>query len=126
MDNKRVVAGASLYEINKNLILSRYKPKTKEEILEATSEMTDELFKKAKGQYFMLLCKYDNNYTLFNLQDKNYKEAQEALYDCIKNRGNMLHYNKTINKDGYEIWIKDLRDVWGYLLFPCDNLVVEA
>lgn len=111
--------------MNKNL-MSQKLPLTDEQIKDLIEDIDLDLFQKKKDTYFMLLCRQDNNYTLFNFKNKDYKLAKEELYLCLKNRGKVLSIQETEDKGAFEIWIKDFRDVWCYYIFPCDRMVIEV
>ena len=86
-------------------------------------------------RYFMLLCAEKRDYTIFDIEKHNYNKARSALIDCINGRGKCVAIDYNHDDNYYEIWIKnDFTNLTGerdteanmYILFPCNNFIVQA
>lgn len=77
--------------------------------------------------YQMLLCRELSDYTVFAQLSSNAEAATLDLQDVVSGRGALLDvvYNSDVN--AYEIWIraKQDNDVHMYMLFRCDDFVIE-
>lgn len=140
-NEKTKISGATLYDLNKQIINQTENPMTDEDLYDALDYIVAPFFKKNIEQrinkedfdncYFMLLCKEDNNYTLFNV--RNYLDFQEPvlmacdeLRICLKNRGKVYSIENTEDNYAIEIWLKDAdKGMLCYYLFPYNEGVIE-
>lgn len=127
--------------MNKQIIEQTEKPMPEDKIYDALDYIVSPFFKKniekrikeedADSCYFMLLCREDNNYTVFNV--RNYldfsipiKTACEELTICLNNRGTVYSIENTEDNYAIEIWIKDNnKGMLCYYLFPYNEGVIE-
>lgn len=140
-NEKTKISGATLYDLNKQIINQTENPMTDEDLYDALDYIVAPFFKKNIEQrinkedfdncYFMLLCKEDNNYTLFNV--RNYLDFHEPiliacdeLRICLKNRGEVYSIENTEDNYAIEIWLKDAdKGMLCYYLFPYNEGVIE-
>lgn len=85
---------------------------------------------KPSNKYFMLLCKELADYTVFNLSkgaDSTVAAIQE-LKDLTKHRGTLLDISYNENFNSYEFWVRAKQDgeVHMYLLFECNDFIIEV
>lgn len=140
-NEKTKISGATLYDLNKQIINQTENPMTDEDLYDALDYIVAPFFKKNIEQrinkddfdscYFMLLCREDNNYTLFNV--RNYLDFQEPvlmacdeLRICLKNRGKVYSIENTEDNYAIEIWLQDAdKGMLCYYLFPYNEGVIE-
>lgn len=120
-----VVMG-TLYDLNK----SAMKAVKTLDIKETINQNEKELFKFfANNKYSMLLCNEQKDYTVFAMTSNKGREAQiatakEELYTCLSNRGELLSFALTENKDAFEIWLRINEEIFVYYLFPYTEAVL--
>lgn len=117
------VAMGTLYDFNKG-ILANAESLNIQEAIDKQSENLTNFF--TNGQYFMLLCNEQKDYTVLYLTtDKKIENAKEELNICLSNRGELLSFELTSAKDAFEIWLRDLDgEIHVYYLFHYDNAVI--
>jgi hypothetical protein len=126
--SEQEVSLGTLYELNKAAVATE-KPLKSYEIKDKLKEIQKFLV-LSSNYYFMLLCREEYDFTLFNLLDKEdstLAQATKDLKECLQNRGEIISIDLTENKDAYEIWIrKDNNGIYAYYLFPYDIGVIEV
>ena len=140
--SKQSIESPTLYDMNKQLIEQLQKePLSDEEIQKALDSIVSPFFEKNIIQrinredydncYFMLLCREDNNYTVFNIG--NYLDITQPLQIacmelkiCLNNRGQVYSIENTEDNYAIEIWLKDSnKGLLCYYLFPYNEGVIE-
>lgn len=124
-DNKNEVSLGTLYDFNKSILLKQ-KELTKKELEGKRDIVNEYLHDITKGKYYMLLCREQNDYTLFNIFDDNYMLLFQELKECLLNRGKVKAIDFTQNKDAIEIWLEMDKEMFCYYFFLYDNGVVEV
>lgn len=119
--------GLSVYEFNKNIM--KQLP-----VVEDLSGIRDTLIEylrntKAK-KYLMLLCREQNDYTLFNFNNNWFNnQFDQDIIECFENRGfGIISCEIIDNGMAVEIWVKrpgQMENADLYYLFPADQMVVE-
>lgn len=118
----------TLYDINKQAHTQLPKM-TQDAFRRAAADVWTALDKNA--QYFMLLCREKNDYTVFSIPDleenynKLWNEILDILMDC---RGyTMKDIYPSENGQGIEYWVQDpeTQECFMYLLFSYDWGVIE-
>lgn len=115
-----------LYSFNK-ANMSQISPMGKKWLNNKYREVAQEIMNN--GQYWMLLCRERNYYTVFYFHE-DINEATQALKETIENCGKVIDFTK--QPDGnYEIWIRDYpegkeEDNCAYYLFNYSFGLVEA
>lgn len=76
--------------------------------------------------YWMLLCREQNDYTIFHYYN-SVDDLADAINECLRNRGDVIDFVK--RDDGnYEIWIRDreTKENFVYYLFNYNEAVIEV
>lgn len=117
--------GLSLYELNKAMY-QNMEPLSQLKLTQETVNIA-QWFSKEKGyKYFMLLNNERHDYTIFAFNSPNFALARQELVDLIAARGGQvvaIEYEH--DTDAYEIWIKIEDEVYMYMLFDCNDFVIE-
>ena len=115
------------YDLNKQLILSLGPIKDKE-LNKFRSDFAGYI-REIEDKFFMLLCKEQSYYTIFNYTSRNesYYFA-DVLLEVIEAVGSFYNYSIDDENGGVELWIKpeDKEEVFVYYFFPYDAGVVEV
>lgn len=125
---KSEVTLGTIYDINKSLIKQKSTPLTEEELVEK-KELIKEFFSNWADRYFMLLCKEQSDYTVFNLSDREEAEADAAkilVEECLKNRGSIRYIDKQSEGAALEIWLMIEDNPYCYYLFPYNIGIIEV
>lgn len=128
---KHNVSLGTLYDFNKQLILSQGKKITKAELENIKPEL-EEWFNWQIDGYAMLLCRERYDFTVFHLYEKANKNppqvAVNELIDVLRSRGKILSIEKDtdVMNNAWEIWLKIDNDVFAYYLFNCDDWVIQC
>ena len=97
------IEGASLYQMNKQLSAN-------EKVMSAAAQKKAQeearlWFMNQGGEYSMLLCHEQRDYTVFHKIAGAYSEAAAALFECINNRGELISIEPA-DGGALEIWIR--------------------
>ena len=119
--------GLNVYEFNKNIM--KQLP-----VIEDLKGVRETLIKYIQEtpakQYLMMLCREQNDYTLFNFNNNRFNnQFDQDVIECMENRGFGI-VNAEIIDDGMamEIWVKEpgqMENADLYYLFPADQMVIE-
>lgn len=115
----------NMYGINKQ-IMSQVNPLEKDLLQQEIGNVSAWFGSKIENKYFMLLCNERKDYTIFNTEQHNYAYAASELLACLEERGNVLSIDYDHEFHYYEIWVRDDTDTYMYLLFPCNDFVIEC
>lgn len=113
------------YDLNKMLYADKA-PLADEALAEGLKRVS-EYAKAAKQQYYMLLCKDINYYTLFKVDNTNSSNnpIEAEVLACIEDLGEVLDIVNMLNY--VELWFKDNEsNVYCALLFNYDSGVIEV
>lgn len=116
----------SLYEINQSIIgqLPAY---TNEQLSELKDKiLTWSIDNFENSEYFMLLCKDINYYTVFCYNIEKTVEGWffgEAVVQILIESGYTIHSDEILD-DHCEIWAKNETGTYAFMLFPYDQGVV--
>jgi len=115
-----------MYAINKQ-ILKQQQPMMHTEIKNALQEIIPDFINNANNQYYMLLCRELNDYTVFNLSVFDFDKIIAELETCFESRGLVYSINPGIG-EGIEIWIKEIdsEEINCYIFFPYNMGVIEV
>ena len=116
----------NLYDMNKNA-MSSMKPLSAYS-LRKELEKVEKYFRENKD-YFMLLCREQNDYTIFKFTEKTVESVKEMaiiLGECLTNRGGVLSIDKHDLGPALEIWLRIDEENYVYYLFPYDEAVIEV
>ena len=121
------IAVGTLYDLNKGLMAQEAK------VLDVKKEIKKkdkELFKFfSDNKFSMLLCNELKDYTVFAMiSDRGREEqvtaAKEDLEICLSNRGELLSFELTKEKDAFEVWLRIEDKIHVYYLFPYTEAVL--
>ena len=127
MEKKQIdVSLGTLYDVNKSIINSMKKLST-EEIEEKTKEMIT-FIEQHLDNYYMLLCRERNDYTIFHKTLKDNSVIIKELLECLDVRGAVKGFDITPDKYAYEIWItsEEENESYCYYFFPNGTAKVEC
>ena len=116
----------TLYDMNKNAMSSQ-KPLSNY-ALRNELDKAKRYFQDNK-EYFMLLCREQNDYTIFKISEKTVEKINEAasiLGECLTNRGEVLSIDKHDLGPALEIWLRIDGENFVYYLFPYDEAIIEV
>lgn len=116
----------TLYDMNKNAMSSQ-KPLSNY-ALRNELDKAKRYFQDNK-EYFMLLCREQNDYTIFKISEKTIEKINEAasiLGECLTNRGDVLSIDKHDLGPALEIWLRIDGENFVYYLFPYDEAIIEV
>lgn len=104
----------TVYEMSKQVI-AQQKPLDPIEFSRTISKVAKKMEEK---NFWMLLCRERNDYSIFQTEDAKAKKIQKELIPTLSNRGQVV-YVEAIDDNGYEIWIRDIgtKEDFAYLLF---------
>ena len=124
--NEKINAG-NLYDLNKQIMKNKT-PINHLELIPIQLKVED-WFNWKVDNYAMLLCREQNDYTIFHLYENQNPNpcaiAASEFIGCLTDRGDILSIDET--EDGaWECWIKIGEEPYCYYLFPYDNAVIEC
>lgn len=96
----------TLYDFNKEII-SNFNPYTEEQ-WEKEITATNNWLRTTEGEYFMLLCRDINYYTILHrVKDEKEDSAGTVIKDCIDSLGQLLTTDYDLPKVEYWVRIED-------------------
>ena len=119
--------GLNVYEFNKNIM--KQLPVI-EDLKGVRETLIKYIHETPAKQYLMMLCREQNDYTLFNFNNNCFNnQFDQDVIECMENRGFGI-VNAEIIDDGMamEIWVKEpgqMESADLYYLFPADKMVIE-
>lgn len=119
--------GLNVYEFNKNIM--KQLPVI-EDLKGVRETLIKYIHETPAKQYLMMLCREQNDYTLFNFNNNRFNnQFDQDVIECMENRGFGI-VNAEIIDDGMamEIWVKrpgQMENADLYYLFPADQMVIE-
>lgn len=111
-----------LYDMNKQLISQL--PVLSDDELFSKKITISGLHAKYNNDYYMLYGKEISYFTLFNIVDATYFDAD--VIDCLNNVGDIKAIDFTEPEDAIEIWVETEDGPTCLYLFPYDNGVVRV
>ena len=118
----------TLYDLNKEAY-NKVMPYTKEQQKENLGYIYDWIVNK-DCKYLMLLCKERSDYTIFNFQEQTNEKYKRGimtdLKECLSNRGVLLDIRYVQESDAWEIWMRAHSESFMFMLFECNDFVIEV
>ena len=118
--------GLNVYEFNKNImkqlpVIGDLKG-VRETLIKYIHETSAE-------QYLMMLCREQNDYTLFNFNKNRFNnQFDQDVIECMENRDYGFVNVEIINNGAaVELWVKrpgQMEDADLYYIFPADAMVI--
>lgn len=113
-EKEKATASLSIYEINKQLV-------TQQPALIDYSEAFDKIDKyirETNNEFYMLLCRDKNYYTLFVREDGFFNvPLKTELIECLKNFGEIKSIDFTEDEMAIEIWMTVPEDNDSYVMY---------
>lgn len=124
---KNINLGATLYDVNKQIMDSSGEPLNHLE-LAAKQTQIENWFNMKVDCYAMLLCNERRDYTIFHLYENQNPNppaiAAAECIGCLTDRGKILSIDQ--DEDAWEIWIRIDEEAYCYHLFRYDEAVIEC
>lgn len=121
--------GLNVYEFNKNIM--KQLPII-EDLTKIKEELINYLDATPAEKYLMMLCREQNDYTLFNFHittEDTLKQFADDVIKCFENRDYGIVSTEIVNSGiAMEIWVKhpgQMKDANLYYIFPADSMVIE-
>ena len=126
MDAKSEVK-VNLYEINKTAMV-QMKPLNLKQRLEAVNVINEFCSGATSDNYYMLLCKDLNYYTIFTVKNNNIGSTPIAstVLKCAEDMGQIVSVEKNNDMNSVEIWVKDKNDAYCMIFFDYTAGVVPV
>lgn len=108
----------SLYDINKST-MSQMKPLNLKKRLEAVETIKEFCGGATSDNYFMLLCRDLNYYTIFPVRNNNANSQAvgSAVLACAEDMGQIVDVEYNADTNSIEIWIKTKDDAYCMFFF---------
>jgi hypothetical protein len=116
----------NLYEINQAAVSQL--PKMSEEMVAEKKEMIRQYLDEVADEYYMLLCRDLNYYTMFSLRaDEGLPAAESEIIECIRDLGSIISIERSTETGKViEIWFKCADGTFVAYLFPYGKGVVKC
>lgn len=101
-------SGMNLYDANKQLLANEkpLDPIIKSKKIHNIADMINK--NTEKENFYMLLCRERNDYTLFNFRNpQDYSDFINDFNECLYNRGEVLAIDEQ-ESGAWEIWLRDI------------------
>lgn len=117
----------SLYELNQGAMTAA--PAMTDDMIEIAKQKIADFVAGQNSNYFMLLSREQNYYTVFNTgydtgTDFNYSKIEDEVIDCLKIRGVIKDIDTVDN--GIECWITEEGNSYVYYLFDYQGGVIKC
>ena len=119
--------GLNVYDFNKNIM--KQLPVI-EDLKGVRETLIKYIHETPAKQYLMMLCREQNDYTLFNLNNNRFNnEFDQDIIECMENRDFGIVSCEIID-DGVavELWVKrpnQMENADLYYIFPADAMVIK-
>lgn len=114
----------TLYELNKQVMAQL--PPQDTATMSHNWNVIGDWFGKDQNRWFMLMCKERSDFTWFHITDNKFFEGVQELQEVLKERGQVLAIQYLHGEDAFEIWIKKEDEVFMFMLFGADWMIVEV
>lgn len=116
----------NLYDLNKSIIVQL--PSANEEEIARAIEKIDKFDEREKNNYYMLLCRDYNYYTIFHQHDDQWIADifSKSVIDILKNIGDIISIDNTSDNVAIEIWMRIDNEAYCFYLFGYDAGIVEC
>lgn len=115
----------SLFDLNKQII-SQIEDYNEEDFTNA-KKIIEKYINLKNGEFYMLLCRDLNYYTLFHRkQEYNNFPIENELIECLENIGSVKAFDITDNEDAIEIWVNVKDEPYVMYFFNYDKGVVKC
>ena len=123
-DDEETSIGVSMYDINKQII-AQLSPIDEEDMVVVKREIIRKYCDQMKAEYYMLLCRDINYYTVFRIDIKLADETiEDVLVDCANYIGAIKSIGFTEDEQALELWMTNEEDTYAAYFFPYDQGVI--
>jgi hypothetical protein len=123
-DDAESSVGMSMYDINKQII-AQLSPIDEEDMVVVKREIIRKYCDQMKAEYYMLLCRDINYYTVFRIDTKLADETiEDVLVDCANYIGAIKSIGFTEDEQALELWMTNEEDTYAAYFFPYDQGVI--
>jgi hypothetical protein len=123
-DDAESSVGMSMYDINKQII-AQLSPIDEEDMVVVKREIIRKYCDQMKAEYYMLLCRDINYYTVFRIDTKLADETiEDVLVDCANYIGTIKSIGFTEDEQALELWMTNEEDTYAAYFFPYDQGVI--
>ena len=123
-DNQDTSIGMNMYDINKQII-AQLPAINEADMIAVKREIIRKYCDQQKAEYYMLLCRDINYYTVFRI---DLKLADETIEDVLVECANCIGAIKSVGftEDGcaIELWMTNEEDTYVAYFFPYDQGVI--
>ena len=112
----------TLYELNKQ-VMAQLPPQDEIKLRHSWTIIGD-WFGKNQKRWFMLMCKERSDFTFIHITDNKFTAAVQELQEILKERGEILNINYLHGEDTFEIWVRGKDEVYMFMLFEAEWMVV--
>lgn len=114
----------NMYDINKQII-AQLPAINEADLIAVKREVIRKYCDQMKAEYYMLLCRDINYYTVFkidlNLADET---IEDVLVDCANYIGTIKSISLTEDEQALELWMTNDNDTYAAYFFPYDEGVI--
>lgn len=116
--------GMNMYSINKQII-SQLPAINEADMIAVKREIIRKYCDEMKAEYYMLLCRDINYYTVFRIDLKLADETiEDAIIDCANYIGTIKSVGLTEDEQAIELWMTHEDDTYVAYFFPYDEGVI--
>lgn len=115
--------GMNMYDINKQII-SQLPTIEEADIVAVKREIIRRYCDQMGSEYYMLLCRDINYYTVFRMDAGAAERIEDALIDCANYIGQIKSIGLIEDEQALELWMTGEEDTYVAYFFPYDNGVI--
>lgn len=114
----------TLYDLNKQIMAQL--PPQDEITMSHNWTVIGDWFGKDQNRWFMLMCKERSDFTLIHITDNQFAKGVAELQKILQERGQILAIQYLHGEDAFEIWVKANDEVFMFMFFGADWMIVEV
>ena len=123
-ESAETTMGMSIYDVNKQII-AQLPPISEEDMVAVKRDIIRKYCDQQKAEYYMLLCRDINYYTVFRIDLKLADETvDDVLVDCANYIGAIKSIGFTEDEQALELWMTNEEDTYVAYFFPYDKGVI--
>ena len=116
--------GMNMYDINKQIV-AQLPAISEADMITVKREIIRKYADQMKAEYYMLLCRDINYYTMFRIDLKLADETlDDVLIECAANIGTIKSVGFTEDEQALELWMTNEEDTYVAYFFPYDQGVI--
>lgn len=114
----------TLYDLNKQIMLQL--PPQNKTTMDYNWNVIGDWFGKDKTRWFMIMCKERSDFTFLHILNNNFLAGVQELQEILGSRGEVRAIQYQHGEDAFEIWVKIEDEIFMFMLFGADWMVVEV